>query len=123
VFDLWQQRPITGNGYNYMRPSHNVYLGLLGSAGILGVGGLLMLETTIFRRAWRRRSDLLAACVAAGYASYLTAAYFDNIFWWRWLWFYVGMVVAVMATRPGPSEPGYEGASRASEPAPAPLPG
>jgi hypothetical protein len=112
VFERWEQRPITGNGYNYMRPSHNVYLGLLGSAGVLGVLGLLTLEATIFRRAWRRRTDLLSACVVSGYAAYLTAAYFDNIFWWRWLWFYVGMVVAVLATRPGRDEPGYEEPAR-----------
>jgi O-antigen ligase len=113
VLDRWEQRPITGNGYNYMRPSHNVYLGLLGSAGLLGIVGYGLVITTIARRTWRQRSDLLAVCLAAGYASYLAVAYFDNIFWWRWLWFYIGLVVAALATRPAPGEPGYEPGSEA----------
>jgi hypothetical protein len=104
VFARWEQRPITGNGFNYMRPSHNVYLGIIASTGVLGTIGFLVVLTAICRRLWRRRSDLLAMGVGAGYLAYLTAAYFDNIFWWRWLWFYVGMVVAVTTTRPGPQE-------------------
>jgi hypothetical protein len=104
VFARWEQRPITGNGFNYMRPSHNVYLGIIASTGLLGTIGFLVVLASICRRLWRRRSDLLAMGVGAGYLAYLTAAYFDNIFWWRWLWFYVGMVVAVTTTRPGPQE-------------------
>jgi hypothetical protein len=104
VFARWEQRPITGNGYNYMRPSHNVYLGIIASAGVLGILGMGTILVTVFRRLWRRRHDLLAVGVGAGYLAYLGAAYYDNIFWWRWLWFYVGMVVAVTTTRPGPEE-------------------
>lgn len=107
VLARWEQRPITGNGYNMMKPSHNVYLGLLSSAGVLGILGMALLLSTVFRRAWRRRNDMMVLGVGAGYAAYLCAAYFDNIFWWRWLWFYVGMVVAVSATSPGPGEVGY----------------
>jgi hypothetical protein len=104
VFARWEQRPITGNGFNYMRPSHNVYLGIIASTGLLGTIGFLVVLVSIVRRLWRRRSDLLAMGVGAGYLAYLTAAYFDNIFWWRWLWFYVGMVVAVTTTRPADDE-------------------
>jgi O-antigen ligase len=107
VFARWQARPLTGNGYNYMRPSHNVYLGVIASAGVLGVIGFGTILTTVLRRAWRRRGDLVAVGVSASYVAYLGAAYFDNIFWWRWLWFYVGMVVAICATRPIPAEVGY----------------
>ena len=45
---------------------------------------------------------------SAAYLAYLAAAYFDNIFWERWLWFTVGMVVATTATKPLPGEVGYE---------------
>ncbi|MDQ2648594.1 MAG: O-antigen ligase family protein [Actinomycetota bacterium] len=98
VFDRWQERPVTGQGFNYMRPSHNVYLGLITSAGVLGVLGFAVLVGAIVRRVWRQRDDMLTLGVAAGYFAYLANAYFDNIFWWRWLWFYVGLVVAVTAT-------------------------
>jgi hypothetical protein len=104
VFGRWEMRPLTGNGYNYMRPSHNVYLGIIASTGVLGVIGFLVILSYIFRRLWRRRADLLTMGVGAAYMAYLCAAYFDNIFWWRWLWFFVGMVVAVTTTRPGPDE-------------------
>jgi O-antigen ligase len=108
VLDRWEQRPITGNGFNYMKPSHNVYLGLLASTGFLGIVGFITIVTTIVRRTWRRREDLMVVGTTAAYLAYLTAAYFDNIFWERWLWFTVGMVVAVIATRPLPGEVGYE---------------
>lgn len=108
VWHRWTERPLTGNGFNYMRPSHNVYLGILACTGILGVVGMLSLVTSIVRRTWRRRADMMSVCVTAGYVAYLAAAYFDNIFWWRWLWFVVGMVVAVSATSPEPGEVGYE---------------
>jgi O-antigen ligase len=107
VWDVFSRRPLTGNGYNYMRPSHNVYLGLIASAGVLGVLGLGIVVTTVMRRAWRRRADLLAVAVAATYLAYLGNAYFDNIFWMRWLWFFVGMVAAAGMTPPGPGETGY----------------
>jgi hypothetical protein len=107
VFARWKARPLTGNGYNYMRPSHNVYLGVIASAGVLGVIGFGTILASVLRRAWRRRGDLVAVGVSASYVAYLGAAYFDNIFWWRWLWFYVGMVVAVCSTRPIPDEVGY----------------
>ena len=79
-----------------MRPSHNVYLGVLASAGVLGVVGFGMVLTSVAapRVASARRLPR-ARRVGAAYVAYLAAAYFDNIFWWRWLWFYVGMVVAV----------------------------
>jgi hypothetical protein len=109
VFGRWEMRPLTGNGFNYMRPSHNVYLGIIASTGVLGVIGFLVILNWIFRRLWRRRADLLAMGVGAAYLAYLCAAYFDNIFWWRWLWFFVGMVVAVTTTRPGPDEIVVEG--------------
>lgn len=98
VFDRWVERPFTGQGYNYMRPSHNVYLGILASAGVLGVIGFTVVAGTVIRRFWRRRDDLLIAGVTAGYIAYLANAYFDNIFWWRWLWFHVGLVLATIAT-------------------------
>jgi O-antigen ligase len=106
VWDRFVARPLTGNGFNYMRPSHNVYLGLIASAGVLGVVGLAIIVSTVVRRLWRKRSDLLLASVTAAYLAYLCNAYFDNIFWWRWLWFYVGLVLAVGATRRSSSEAG-----------------
>ncbi len=115
VWHRFTQRPLTGNGYNYMRPSHNVYLGLVASAGVLGVVGLGLVITTVIRRLWRKRTDLLLVGVTAGYLAYLGNAYFDNIFWWRWLWFYVGMVIAVGATRSSSLEARY--AAPVDEPA------
>lgn len=106
VLDRWEQRPITGNGYNLMRPSHNVYLGILGSAGILGVAGFGTLVATIIRRLMRSRANVVAVAVTASYLAYLGAAYFDNIFWWRWLWFYVGMVMAALSFDRVSSDPG-----------------
>jgi hypothetical protein len=107
--NVWHRfvlRPITGNGYNYMKPSHNVYLGLIASAGVLGVIGMGMVIGAAIRRTWRKRADLLAVGVSAGYFAYLGNAFFDNIFWWRWLWFYVGMVFATLATEPNNREMG-----------------
>jgi O-antigen ligase len=118
VWDRFEERPLTGNGYNYMRPSHNVYLGLIASAGLLGVIGLLVVVSTVVRRAWRRRADLLAAATAATYLAYLANAYFDNIFWMRWLWFFVGMVAAAGVTSPDRGEAGFrELGDDAEEPA------
>lgn len=109
VLDRWLARPLTGQGFNYMRPSHNVYLGVLASAGLLGVIGFAVLISGILRRTWRRRADLMVACMAAGYFAYLVNAYFDNIFWWRWLWFTVGMVVATTATSSAEDDVGPPG--------------
>jgi hypothetical protein len=106
VWARFAARPITGNGYNYMRPSHDVYLGLIASAGVLGVLGLGTIITTAVRRTWRKREDLLAVCVSAGYFAYLANAAFDNVFWWRWLWFYVGLVFVTMTTKPNAREMG-----------------
>jgi hypothetical protein len=106
VWERFVARPITGNGYNYMRPSHNVYLGLITSAGVLGVIGLGTIIVTAARRTWRQREDLLVVGVSVGYFAYLANAAFDNVFWWRWLWFYVGMVFATLATRPNAREMG-----------------
>lgn len=114
VFDRWLLRPITGNGFNHMRPSHNVYLGVLASAGVLGILGLGTIIGSIVRSAWRKRDDMVAVGATAGYLAYLAASYYDYTLWWRWLWFYVGLVVAVLATTPGEDE--AEGAPLTGEP-------
>lgn len=93
TFDRFLERPITGSGWNYMRPSHNVFLGIIASAGVLGVIGTTMLVGHLALRVWATRRDRLVVGLGLGYFVYLAAAYYDNLFWWRWLWFYVAMLV------------------------------
>lgn len=119
VLDRFWERPFTGNGFNYMRPAHNLYLGVIASAGVLGALGWGTIIVTGAWRSWRNRSDLLVAGIGAGFVAYLGAAFYDYTFWWRWLWFYIGMVYAVSATVPSADE---RRAPVAAPPATAPVP-
>ncbi len=98
VLDRYWERPITGNGLNYMRPSHNFYLGLLASGGVLGLAGFATIVGGAVTRMLARRTDMLVVGITASFLGYLAAAYYDYTFWWRWLWFYIGMVYAIGAT-------------------------
>lgn len=115
LWHRWSQHPLTGTGFNYIRPSHNVYLGIGASTGVIGILGFLYFLRTLGRRVWRNRHDQVVVVIAAGYGSYLFVAWFDNLFWWRWLWFYIAALIGLCATAVRPGEEGDEAETAVAE--------
>jgi O-antigen ligase len=94
----WKQVPFTGTGLSYMRASHNVYLGVLASGGVLAVLGLIALIAVLIRRVIATRHDVMTMALTSAYLAYLVGAWFDNVFFLSWQWFFTAMVMVVAAT-------------------------
>lgn len=114
ALDRWKQVPLTGSGLSYIRVPHNVYVGLLVSGGLFAIAGALVIIIGVVRAGLRARHDVLAMVLLATYLAYLGLAWFDNTFYWRWLWFFVSMTLCTAGTAPPHTT---------AEPLPVPIPG
>lgn len=105
--------PFTGSGFNYATQAHSVYLQVLDSAGVIGLLAYLGIVALVLRIASRARQahDYWLAGLAASCVGFFAAATVSNLFWDRWLWVYLSLVVALSATSAGPHSGGADSMS------------
>jgi O-antigen ligase len=97
-------RGITGAGFEFLAGPHNLVLGVVASAGVLGLAGLVVVIVTLVRVLSRSRGDPVAAALSAAVLAMYLPFWIVNPGWERWLWVPVALMFASSkaATDPRP---------------------
>jgi O-antigen ligase len=111
-----RDRPAVGYGFQWIETSHNIYLQLLISGGVLALIGFLLVIFGYLREAWRIRStvsgpwlDLLTACVVSVLA-YLVMGLVSPDIVDRYVYVSAALILAMaVLTRSGIALPGSDG--------------
>jgi O-antigen ligase len=94
-FDRVFSNPLTGSGFENALVSHDIYLQLWASAGVLGLVGMSIVITALLnvpaRGLFARTRPVSPPAIllmgsAASYFGYLVAGLFQNALWDRYLW-------------------------------------
>lgn len=102
--------PITGDGFARARSSHNLYLQLWASAGLLGLLGFLGIVLVVIRIAVSRpRPDPLVMAMLTSYIGYLFAAYASTVYWDRFVWVHLALTLGLFVTTRGQNQNGSAG--------------
>jgi hypothetical protein len=95
TYALIRTHGITGAGFRYISPPHNLVLGTMAAAGILGLAGLtVIVATTVIRYLSLTSREHLSLGVLAGTVAVWSAFWFVNPGWDRWLWVPLAVVMA-----------------------------
>lgn len=99
------RHPFTGEGFEFAQVAHSIYVQALVVGGPLALIGFLCVCGLILRTGARaatarrgQRDGPVLAGLTAGYAGYLVSGAFDNILWDRYLWTYIGLLLALAAS-------------------------
>lgn len=109
------RHPFTGEGFEFAQVAHSIYVQALVVGGPLALIGFLCVCGLILRTGARaataqrgRRDGPVLAGLTAGYAGYLVSGAFDNILWDRYLWVYIGLLLALAASASRPLYPRHQ---------------
>jgi O-antigen ligase len=101
TYALIRTHGLTGAGFRYLAPPHSFILGILVSAGILGiVGTIVIVATLVLRLLTIQNRDPMAVAAIAAVLGLFTSSWVVNFGWDRWLW----VLIAVFATVRLPGE-------------------
>ena len=114
--NLARHHAITGIGFRYFFPPHNLFLAVLSAAGVIGLLGLAVLVVSLVYRLAVTRAPPTLAALAAALAIYVSF-WVLNPGWDRWLWVPIALACAVGRSTPGRAGPEpHHGRSGISEP-------
>jgi hypothetical protein len=113
--ELIRHRGITGAGFRYLIPPHNLLLGIIAAAGMLGFVGFLVIALALGSHlvATARGDPLFGSVLAAG-MGVLACCWVVNPGWDRWMWLPIAVVLGA-STRRGAAA--RDDAEAATEPA------
>ena len=95
TYALVRTHGLTGAGFRYLAPPHSFILGILVSAGVIGlIGTLVIVATLVLRHLSIQNRDPMAVAVIAAVLGLFTSSWVVNFGWDRWLW----LLIAVFAT-------------------------
>ncbi|HEV3352010.1 MAG TPA: O-antigen ligase family protein [Acidimicrobiales bacterium] len=101
TYALIRTHGLTGAGFRYLAPPHSFILGILVSAGILGIiGTIVIVATLVLRLLTIQNRDPMAVAAIAAVLGLFTSSWVVNFGWDRWLW----VLIAVFATVRLPGE-------------------
>ncbi|MBV8462021.1 MAG: hypothetical protein JO368_01910, partial [Acidimicrobiales bacterium] len=90
-----RQHGLTGAGFKFISPPHNLVLSVIATAGVLGLLGLIVIVATTFARYLANpRTDPLSLGVLSATLGVWASFWFVNPGWDRWLWLPLAVVVA-----------------------------
>ena len=96
--------PFTGSGILASDRAHNIYLEVIGSAGLIGIAGLLVLIGNCVRGAFvnvpislRDPGRFLKYALSVAFVGFAFHEAFQNAVWNRWPWFMAGLFIALEA--------------------------
>jgi capsular polysaccharide biosynthesis protein/O-antigen ligase len=111
---LVHEHGITGVGLRYIFPPHNLVLGVLGSTGLIGFAGFLILVVSLLRRlAIAPAADTVTLAVLAAALGLYGNSWVVNVGWDHWLWVPLALVLG-MRQPPVPGESALNKASPTS---------
>ncbi|MHB8464498.1 MAG: O-antigen ligase family protein [Acidimicrobiales bacterium] len=85
---------ITGAGFRYIDSPHNLLLGIIASAGVIGLVGFVMLVVVVTARFLRTPStDPMAVAVLGGAVAVFAAFSTVNPGWDRWFWMPLALTI------------------------------
>jgi O-antigen ligase len=84
---LIRRRGVTGAGFRYLVPAHNLLLGVIGATGVIGLSGFVLIVCRLGQRlAVVPRADPLAIAALSAVLAFFAASWVVNGGWDRWLW-------------------------------------
>ena len=103
TYALIRSNGLTGAGFRYLAPPHSFILGILVTAGILGLLGTIVIVAALVLQflSVQNRDPMAVAAVAAVLGLFATS-WVVNFGWDRWLW----VLIAVFATVRAHDSPG-----------------
>jgi hypothetical protein len=101
TYALIRTHGLTGAGFRYLAPPHSFILGIIVTAGILGLIGTIVIVAALFLRLVAIQNlDPMAAAAIAAVLGLFVCSWVVNFGWDRWLW----VLIAVFATVRLPGE-------------------
>ncbi|MBV8961435.1 MAG: O-antigen ligase family protein [Actinobacteria bacterium] len=92
---LVKQHGLTGAGFKYLTPPHNLILGVMAAAGILGLAGLLLVVIALIRQFVATSSgDPVTLAALAVPLSAFACSWVLNAGWDRWMWLPIAVAFA-----------------------------